>query len=155
MHADADDDSSEEPSVDDEEHQADDAFEERRDGVLCRTNGSGEHVAHPSEEANDQHDPQRHDERAIDIAGHPAESTWGSEAADCQQGSVESGRDCQLEDQQRQEWPAEHQDDQSDVLASPRVPSLSQQRQEQEAEHDGYGDPEQELERFEDVKHDC
>ena len=99
MHADADDDGSEEPPVDDKEHQADDAFEKRRDGVLCGTDGAGDHVTHAGEEADDQHDPQRYDERAVDVARHPAESARSSDAADCQQGCVEGRQDRQLEDQ--------------------------------------------------------
>lgn len=155
MQADADNDSSEEPTVDNVEHQADDALDERRNGVLCRTNGSGDHVGDSGEEADNQHDPQCNNQHAVDVARQPTEAARGSDAADCQQGAVECGQDCQFEDHQRQERSAEHQDDQSDVPATPCVPGLPQQCQEQESEDNADSDPEQELECFENVEHNC
>lgn len=155
MQADADDDSSEEPSVEDEERQACDPFDKCRNRVLGSSHRPGEHAGHPSEEADDQHDPQCHNQRAVDVTVEPAEAARCSDAADGQKRCVEDGCHCQQIDQNGQYRSAEHQQDQPEIFALPRVPSLSQQCQEQESEYDGNADPEQRNSCVEGVVHDC
>jgi hypothetical protein len=155
MERDANDDGSEEPTIDDVEHQAADSLSERRDGVLGAADAPAEHVRHASEEADDQQQPERDDHDAVDVAGNPAEAARRSEAADRQQGSIERGEYGQLVGQEGQDRTAEHDDDQRVVLAAQRVLGLSQQSQEEQADHDGYTGPDQERCRAEHVECHC